>query len=471
MGKKYNKLPLLGADYAERSSKVNAQRTVNLWPRITKPGSKSPLVLYPTPGHTKFCTSGDSPNRGNGEIFDVYGFFVAGSSLIQIDVNGTPLNKGTFDTSAGRVNLKAGRAYLLIVDGAKAWTWDGTTFAQVTDVDLPAAPTHSAYLHNYFIVNHGGTDEFFISALEDPTSWNSLDFDAASAVPDNVLALCANNKDLYVFGALSAQIYYYSGDPDFPFTLYTGGVLDLGIIAPHSLAEGSSGIFLLATTREGGIAVVQVNGFQSKIISDDIAWDLENMTTVDDAEALLYRKGGQAFYQISFPTENKTFEYIVESQMWVERKTFGINRYNVNGHVYLGAKNIVGTYDSGIYYKLDETTYDDDGALIERIRVTQPISMDGNPIKYSSVVLEIESGVGTASGAGATPVMAMVYSDDGGKTWSNEETASMGLIGEYGIILEWFKLGISRNRIFKFYTTDPVEVVIIDAYARVTVLT
>lgn len=470
MAKNYKTLPLLGSDFSEWSGEVNAQRTVNMWPRLPKPGSKAPIVLYPAYGLTRFCVTNKSPNRGDGVVFASKAYFVVGDTLIEIDDNGTPLEKGAFDTTAGRIEQVAGRAYLLIVDGNKGWTWDGSTFGIITDLDFPANPTHSTYLDNYFIVNKGGSDEFYISDPDDPTVWSALDFEAASAVPDNVLAVTSNNKDLYIFGSASVQVYYNSGNPLFPFTAYTGGVLDFGIVAPYSLAESSAGIFLLATTEEGGVAIVQIVGFQTRIISDDISWDLENFGTITDAEAFVYRTGGRSIYQITFPAENKTFEYIVESQLWAERKSLGISRYLTNGHAFLGTKNIMGAYDSGTFYLLDNAAYDDDGEAVERIRVTQPVHFDHNQIRFNSVVLEVESGVGLVTGQGADPFVMMRYSDDGGKTWSAELTASMGKIGEYGVILEWNKLGISRSRIFEFKVTDPVKCVFINAYARVTVL-
>ena len=142
----------------------------------------------------------------------------------------------------------------------------------------------------------------------------------------------------------------------------------------------------------------------------------------------------------------------------------------MNGHIYLGTKNIFGQYDTGgNYYYANLTGYDDDGTPIERIRVTQPIHQDGRRITFSQLVLEVQSGVGTVTGQGANPLVMMRYSDDGAHTWSNELTGSMGSIGEYNAIVQWDKLGQSTSRIFEFRITDPVETIIINAYARVVV--
>jgi len=463
-------IPLLGPDYSERSTNVNAQRTVNLWPRMQKPGAKTQIALYTPPGLDYLCIAGTGPNRGNGVVFGAHAYFVSGSGFFQIDSAGTPLDKGTLNTSAGRIEMAVGRDYLMIVDGTDGYTWNGTTFAVISDGDFPTDPSHVTYIDGYFVVNKGDSDEYYISAPEDPTAWNALDFESAVAKPDDCLALTASHKDLYILGSASVQIYYNSGNRDFPFTYYTGGMIDTGIVAPHSLSEGSQGLFFLSVAEEGGIGVVQIRGFQPAIISDDIASDLSSLTTVNDAEGLFYRSGERSFYQLTFPTEGKTFEYVVEDNFWVERKTYGLDRYRVNGHVYFNNQNLFGDYSSnGKYYKTNLESYTDDGAVIERIRVTQPIHRDGRRITFSQLVLEIESGIGLVLGQGSDPFIMMRYSDDGGHTWSSELTASMGKIGEYNVILQWDKLGQSRSRIFEFKVTDPVKVVFVNGYIKAVV--
>lgn len=47
------------------------------------------------------------------------------------------------------------------------------------------------------------------------------------------------------------------------------------------------------------------------------------------------------------------------------------------------------------------------------------------------------------------------WSDDGGKTWSNWINRSVGKTGEYNKLVQYFRLGYSRNRVFHIrYTED-----------------
>jgi hypothetical protein len=61
----------------------------------------------------------------------------------------------------------------------------------------------------------------------------------------------------------------------------------------------------------------------------------------------------------------------------------------------------------------------------------------------------------------------MQFSDDNGKSWSIEEWRGVGEQGDFGYRLEWFGLGMFRNRMFRFTMTDPIKWVLISAHADV----
>jgi len=69
----------------------------------------------------------------------------------------------------------------------------------------------------------------------------------------------------------------------------------------------------------------------------------------------------------------------------------------------------------------------------------------------------METGVGLATGQGSDPVMMMRYSNDGGHTWSNYKTSTIGRTGQYAARAEFRRLGAGRNRIWEISMTDPVK--------------
>ena len=62
--------------------------------------------------------------------------------------------------------------------------------------------------------------------------------------------------------------------------------------------------------------------------------------------------------------------------------------------------------------------------------------------------------------------MMLRWSDDGGHTWSNEYTRSLGQIGETGQRVIWRRLGMtleSRDRVYEISGTDATKIVIMGA--------
>jgi len=49
----------------------------------------------------------------------------------------------------------------------------------------------------------------------------------------------------------------------------------------------------------------------------------------------------------------------------------------------------------------------------------------------------------------------MSYSDDGQPNWSEWDEASIGETGQYGLRIEWTRLGRSRQRVYRFECSSP----------------
>ena len=84
---------------------------------------------------------------------------------------------------------------------------------------------------------------------------------------------------------------------------------------------------------------------------------------------------------------------------------------------------------------------------------------------FHELVLDLEGGVGDSI---TDPTIMMRYSDDGGKTWSDELWAQIGKVGNYSYKAYWHQLGASYERIFEFKTTDSFFTAWLGAYADVT---
>lgn len=481
-------IPFIGQTAVSRSVAVNNQATVNLMQAIKSGGAKAQYVLESAPGLVNRSTLGDGPIRTgkmqNSSIraattgMELYGVF--GTKLMAQTISLGDAEIGTLNANPGRVRMARGRTHIAMVDGVDGYTYDGTTFLQITDLDFPGqaaagAPTHMLYLDGFFIVNDALTDDFFISAKEDPTSWNALDFDAAAVAPDNSLAMAATESMLWILGDETAQAYYNDGNPDFPYAIILNATQEVGILAPQSIAESDDGIFYLATTPEGGRFVYRIQGQSGQVITgDEQEAFLTTVINPEDAYGFIYKQAGKSFYVLQLPATggmdprtSSTLIFNIKAKAWETRELLDGTAWRAGGHGLLDNRNIVGSRLQARTLELDLSVYTDAGQEIIRTRRTQIFHKNNKSMDWWALIVDVETGVGNVVDPGADPKIRMRYSDDGGRTFSFWMEESLGAIGETFQRVIWHNLGIGRNRVFEITVSDPVAFTIIAAYAEV----
>lgn len=472
-------VPFIGSRHVDRSIQINGQRAVNWYPSLSGDGAKTVLSLVPTEGLDKRAEFGNGICRSvELTLFQGALYWVNGTDLMKMTTSEVVTSVGTLSTSSGLCYAAAGQDYLFVVDGTNGYAWDGSSFTTVnnsTDSDFPTDPSHVGFIDGFFIVLSASSDVWQKSAQEDPTAWAALDFATAEAEPDNAVAVESSYRDLYIIGTITTQVYYNSGNPDFPFELYANGVLEFGTPAPASVARAGGNIFMLAQHKSGGLTVLRVNGFQAQRIADtDTADYLDGLTAaqVATAEAFAYTRSDQTFYELTLPDDDITLVYHLEQNDWHERRsgTDVTGRHRARGHGFFNNEHYVGDYANAKMYVLDPTKRTEDGAAIRRERIMGALHRDGLQIECNRFEVEFVRGVGLLSGQGSDPQAMMTYSNDGGRTWSNEIWRSMGKIGEFTRRAEWHRLGQANDYRFRLVVTDPVDATVISSYGDFEVL-
>ena len=455
-------LPFIGGAYAGPSTNINAQVCQNLFPIPDVVGGKTMLALRNTPGMKLWATVGSGDFRGNFVWYD-YLYSVVGNTIYKINSNGVSTSVGTLSTTTGDVYMCGGVTYMLITDGSKGYyrIQADTTLTEITDADFPI-PGSCEYQDGYFIVSEKDTDYFYISAVEDPSSWDSLEFASAEDTPDDVLVLVSHARQLWLFGEETTEVFVNTGNSTYPFSRLSGAVLPIGVGAKGSVARGPEGLYLIDNYyRPRHAAGYDLVG----IAPEQIQHQIDSYERKDDAEGWIYSMGGHSFYVLTFPTAKKTWVYDITTQLWHSMSsglTGGIHR-GKHG-VSFADKILVGDCYNGNLYELDYETYSDVGDNNRRVRTAQPIHKNRSLVSFSSFEIEFESGVGLVTGQGSDPQAMLDWSDDGGHTWSNEHWASIGKIGEYKTRVIWRRLGVSRSRIFRVTISDPVKIFMIGAF-------
>jgi hypothetical protein len=453
------RVPFAINSYQSRSLPLSAQRVINFYAEAAPKDSKTPIALMNTPGLLPFASLGGTSVR-DVEVMVSTLYAVSGTGLYKVTSNGSASLLGTLPAT-GEVYMEGDGTNLGVLVGATLYVWDGSTLTQVTDSDFGGASS-IAFLDGYLIFATPDSGEWGISDLRDMTSYDALDVAMAEAHSDNIVRVFVSNRLLGICGAESIEVWYNSGASSFPFERADGGVIEKGLIAPKAIAKFDNAAAFVGSDR----MVYRMEGYRPVRISHHgIEKLLRDATTVSDIYAFSYVQDGHEFFNITAPSAGFTADYDAATGLWHERESGDLGYWRPSCLASCYGKIIVGDSQSGGLYSLDLDTFDEDGDTIIRSATSGVVGDGSQRIAHPLLELDVESGVGLTSGQGSDPQMMLRYSDDGGRTWSNERWASMGALGEYKKRVRFHRLGSARQRVYQISVSDPVKSIVIGAGA------
>jgi hypothetical protein len=459
----------VGPSYKNRKVNVDCQRCVNLYPEKHELGTgkeQEQYSLHSTPGLSLKVTVGAGPIRAAYTASNDQVFVVSGSKLYRVSSSWVATELGTLSTSTGPVSMADNGLVVMLVDGTAGYTWTiaSSTFATITDPDFPGAD-QVTYQDGYFLFNVPDTGQFMITGLN-ATTVDALDIAEAEGSPDKLIAMISDHRDVWLFGQKTTEVFFNSGNADFPFERVQGAFIEHGCAAAFSVAKMNNTVFWVGRDEFGTGVVYMAQGYQPQRISTHpIEQAMQGYADITAARGYAYQQDGHFFYVLNF--DEATWVFDSSTGFWHERAYLNagvLERHRGQAYCFGHGKHLVGDYEDGKLYELSNTTYSDNGAEIVRERVSPHVSSSGAWIYYQSFQLDVVTGVGLdGTGQGTDPKVILRWSDDGGESWSNEKEGDLGAIGRRLTRAKWNRLGRSRDRVFKIRITDPVPVTIMGA--------
>lgn len=463
-------LPLPLGFYQSESLPFSAQRCINWIPTVAENQALATNALMQPAGLKQLVDSSLGANRGAYVMKEVP-YFVNGTSLISVSSANVVTNHGTI-TGTSRVSMATNGQYLVVlVPSSTCYVYDriaGTILA-VTDGDFRAAST-VVFKDGYFVFSSSDGAVFFNSSLNDPYSYDALDFGSAEINPDKIVALHVNHNELFVCGSETIELFQNVGGAGFPFQRISGANIQKGVRAQHSLVEFDNTFCFVGGGLNEAPAVWKVTGSSSatKISTDAIDKEIQRYTQdeIEQSFALTFSRHGQFLALFTFESAripSRTFVYnatasaMAGRSVWFELQTGATdNRFRVQSVVLAYGKLMVGDSLGGIIGQLDTDTLDYYGEHIFRQVATAPFNQDGLPVFNGDFEATFESGVGLTSGS--DPIVRLDISDNGGRSFGFETTRGIGKIGEYGQRSIWRRQGrFPVSRVVRLTITDKVK--------------
>jgi len=457
-----------GPTYESRSVIAEGERCINLYPEfIESEQGKNNTVLYATPGLAAFYDFGSGPVRGF-STGATYFYAVIGTRFLKISNAGTLItNIGAVatdaDNSAVQIVGNGTTGELFIVSGGVAYLYnEGTTVFGAIAALAAVVCRGACFLNGYFITAEVGTGQFFISGLYDGTTWDALDFATAEAYGDNIVMPFALHGQLWLFGDLTVEPYYNSGDSDFPFRPIAGALIESGCRAPHSVTKVGDNVFWLGVDRNGHAYVNKANGFvPERVSTHSIERFLQAATRLDDAIGWTYEEEKHRFYCLYVPALSYTYVYDLATNLWHERASWSGSAFTAHlgrCHEFIAGLHLVGSRVDGKIYKQLLDYNDDAGAEIKRIRRCPHLNSEMKRQFHSRFYLDME--------VGNSADVTLSYSNDGGKTFSTPVTRNSGATTKSRVY--WNRLGSARDRVYEVATVSKTKIALINAYLEAT---
>ena len=503
----------VGSSYTTPSIYQNDQECINFFPEvdITKQaGQRGVVALYPTPGLVTQYSLIEGEVRGMRALSGgQYLIVVSGSTVYSINTSDVVTIIGSLSTSSGYVSITDNQttnhgltAY--IVDGPNRYTWIAATnaFATIAGSDGPwTGASICGTMDNYIIYNEPNTQNFACTDVGVTTS--SARYGTKDGSPDNLVSFIVDHRQIFLLGETTSEVWVdvgstLTGLTTFPFGRVSGTSMQHGIAAAFSVARFAEQFMFVSRDTRGQAVIGCVNGYSFQRLSTHAVEQTLIGADISDAIAYTYQIEGHEFYVVTFPAIDLTWVFDLASQMWhkwLRWENDGFHRHRSNCAAFFNGMNLVGDYENGKVYQLENAVYTDDGNTIKRVRRAphivsdlqrqyftemqiqfQPgVGLNGSP-QYSPEDLITESGSflmtedgsylttdGTMPTVGYDPQAMLKWSNDGGSTWSNEHWTSIGKMGKYQNRAIWRRLGWSRDRIYEVQITDPVKAVIVSA--------
>lgn len=468
---------LFGVGTKGRSPMISAQKRINCFVEARKEQDKTSFSLVGRPGLSPFVTTlGNITTRGKWAVNTLpnpQDFIVQGNQFISVNNSGVTTQIGTINTQTGNVSMADDGTFLVLVDGVNGWVYNMVTgtFVQITDGNFTSAPGTVTWQDNYFAVMSNNSREWQLSQISpsiDPTVWPSVQIGFTGAGAGALQNGISDHSYLNLFGDTYTEFWQNAGTPDLPFAITQGAAQQFGLKAPFSLTRFDNSLVGLFQDHQGGLNVSRLVGFSLRQISTpDIDFILQNYPTVADATGYSFVQSGHPFYVLNLPKANATWVYDGNSGIWSQWTATDSSAFWGNRGSYFINSFVVSDRRNGNLYMIDQNNYSDNGSTIPMEVWSKHIWNQDKYIGIPWLQIDIEAGVGLATGQGSNPLVSLEVSKDGGQTFRSIGYASMGKLGKFRDRLHWSSLGGARDWILKLVVTDPVKRVITGATAEV----
>lgn len=405
----------VGTSYEAPSIYQDAQECINFFAEIDPqklPGQRGIVALYPTPGLELQLQLNAAEVRGMRALSGGnYLVVVCGVTVYSVDLTMTTAVIGTLTTSSGSVSISDNvttsdglTAY--IVDGPNRYTWVASTntFTTLLPSDGPwQGAAIVDVVDNYNIYNEPDTQNWACTDLGSSLSTQAL-YGVKDGSPDNLVSMIVDRRQVYLLGEVTSEVWtdvgnVITGITTFPFQRVPGTSMQSGCAAKFSVARFNDSFVFVAKDTRGNSTIEAIVGYSYKRLSTHAVEQTLVNQIISDAVAYTYQIEGHEFYVCTFPSigTGLTWVYDLSTSAWHKWLSFADGQYyrhRSNCGAYFNNMYLVGDYENGKIYSIENEVYTEDGATIRRLRRAPHLVVDFQREYFDELQIQFQPGVG-----------------------------------------------------------------------------
>lgn len=443
-------LKIVGSNVYGRYPMISIEQTFNM---IISDG-----WLVPYAGYRKVTEISD-----NGEGRGIYASNNLNQIIAVIDNGVYVINQnlayqqvGTLSTFNGDVFIAENNAgQIAICDKSNIYIYEpaGTTTFQKIELDF--LPGYVSFQNGYFIAPDLRQAQWRLSNFNDGTTWpaDATGVGAFQTKPNTPVAAVpfpSKGNLLFIFGQTVVEPWFDTGQQLFPYQKNTFQNSDYGTPNAATIAAGDDFIIWLTTNEKSGPAImISDSGEPIKISTDGIDFKLAQLQKPQNAYGFLFRQDGHLIYQLTFPEDNFSLLYDLNTKLFFTPTDENMNYHIAKRVVYYNSNYYFVSFNDGNLYEFnsDYTTYD--GKEIPRIRVCPTLRLpDSSRFIINNLSFHVEQGEYSSLQA-----IDFSFSKDNGASFSNYERIDLSTTGKRQRRINFWNKGMALNFTpqFRFY--------------------
>lgn len=450
---------------------VNPSRLINCYREMVLGQGKTQYVLQSVLGQSLLDDIGAASVRamgeGNGKNW------VAGDGkLFELAGDGSLTNRATIADDV-HTTVSGNYSDVTAVSGGNYYLWDGSTLSQPTTKAFTTVGSHF-YVGGYTVLLEDGGKRFQWSALGDASSLDALHFASADKVDDNLLRGFEVQGQAILFCERSAEMWAITGSGTTAFSFVTSW--NRGLRDANLVVQFDDSLFFVG---DDDNVYLGVGPGAIDITTPAINTALTNNTPT---HCFYYEDRGHKFCVLRF-SDRPAWVFDVKMREWHERAE-GADDGAFRAVAAIEGDTWQAGNDVGEIHSLSRTNLDLNSPL-RRTAVSNPLYLgrkftvpmleinarvgeeqileaaDFGLSLGAGDALEVESGfvlkVEDGTGAERDALLSLYVSKDGGRTWGDPKTRSLGMQGDYDQRVTWRGMGQAHQFAVKLSIIEPAD--------------